>query len=90
MQAMNHQYHLERAVEAGEQVVRLVLITADYDRPPYFPGFVSKTHKTVVAKTLWNQSDIVLQIEMENEKFTVRYGKMCIRDRCSAGKKYFW
>lgn len=40
-QAMNHQYHLERAVSQGKQVLRLVLYTSDYDVPPYFPGFTT-------------------------------------------------
>ena len=39
MQASNHQYRLERAVEEGRQVLRLVLETADFEVPPHVPGF---------------------------------------------------
>lgn len=74
MQAMNHQYHLERALADGNQVLRLVRYTADYPCPPYFPGFTSKTSAEVVAEAAWADADIVLQIEMEGETFTVRYG----------------
>lgn len=90
VQAMNHQYHLERAVEDGKQVVRLVLTTAEYDRPPYFPGFSSVTYKEVVASAAWDRSEIILQIKMEHEKFTVSYGesKEALRELCVAdGRK---
>lgn len=90
VQAMNHQYHLERAVEDGKQVVRLVLTTAEYDRPPYFPGFSSVTNKEVVASAAWDQPEIILQIKMEHEKFTVNYGesKETLRELCVAdGRK---
>ncbi len=74
VQAMNHQYHLERTVDHGRQVLRLVRYTAEYPCPPYFPGFTSKTSGEVVAETDWANADIVLQIQMEGETFTVRYG----------------
>lgn len=74
VQAMNHQIHLERAQEDGKQVVRLVMYTADFSCPPYFPGFESETHRTVLAQTEWEEKDIVLEIEMDGESFTFRYG----------------
>lgn len=87
VQAMNHQYHLERAVSQGQQVLRLVLYTADYDTPPYFPGFQSVTHRQVMAETAWEAEEIVLQIQMEGERFTIRYGEtkdnlkeLCVAD----------
>ena len=75
VQAMNHQYHLERAIQDGRQVVRLVQVTADFDLQPYMPGFTSKTNREVIAETAWNEKEIVLQIKMEHEKFTISYGK---------------
>lgn len=74
VQAMNHQIHLERAQEDGKQVVRLVMYTSDFSCPPYFPGFESETHRTVLAQTEWEEKDIVLEIEMDGESFTFRYG----------------
>ena len=64
VQAMNHQYHLERAVQDGKQVVRLVLVTADFDLQPYMPGFTSRTNRKIVAEAAWNEKEIVLQIKM--------------------------
>jgi alpha-N-arabinofuranosidase len=74
VQAMNHQYHLERALVDGNQVLRLLRYTAEYPCPPYFPGFTSKTSCEVVTQAEWNLPSVVLQIDMEGETFTVRYG----------------
>ena len=74
VQAMNHQYHLERAFVNDKQVLRLVRYTAEYPCPPYFPGFTSQTSCEVVAEVEWSKSSVVLQVEMEGETFTVRFG----------------
>lgn len=57
-----------------KQTLQFVVTTADYDTPPYFPGFASTEYKKVLAETEWNEKDIVLQIEMHGEAVTVRYG----------------
>jgi alpha-N-arabinofuranosidase len=75
MQAMNHQYHLERTISNGKQVLRLELIKADYNVPPYFPGFESHTTHHIVAEVGWTTSEIVMQIDIQHEKFIVRYGE---------------
>lgn len=87
VQAMNHQYHLERAVSQGKQILRLILYTSDYNVPPYFPGFESVTHKEVIAETPWESDEAVLQFQIEGERFTVRFGEakdrlkeLCIAD----------
>lgn len=87
VQAMNHQYHLERAVSEGGQVLRLMLYTSDYDGPPYFPGFASVTHEELIAEVPWDAEEIVLQFQIEGERFAVRYGaerekleELCVAD----------
>lgn len=75
VQAMNHQLHVERACENGKQVVRVKLITADYQQPPYFPGFTSTTNRENICTVEYDKDTIVLQIEMHNEDFTIRYGE---------------
>ena len=62
------------------QILRLVLYTSDFNCPPYFPGFESTTHREVLAEVEWNEKDIVLEIEMDGEMFTFRYG--CRKRRC--------
>lgn len=86
VQAMNHQLHLQRAVKDGRQVLQLVQVTADYDRPPYFPGFTSETYQEIIAEINWEQADIVLQVDMNGEYFAVRYGtdESALQELCAA------
>ena len=74
-------------MEDGQQVIRLVRYTADYPCPPFIPGFTSKTNREMVAKAIWQDPSIILQIEMEGETFTIRYGSdaehletLCVAD----------
>lgn len=84
VQAMNHQLHVERALEQGNQVVRAVLVTAEYNHPPYFPGFVSETHRRILKSVPWEKEEIVLKVEMNEETFTVSYGdsEQCLQSFC--------
>ncbi len=84
VQAMNHQIHLERMQEGGQQKLRLVLYTADYQVPPYMPGFRSVNNEEVIAETEWNETDIVLQMQIRHEEVNVRYGsdRNCLRELC--------
>ena len=75
VQAMNHQLHIERALSNGKQVIQIVVITADYNRPPYFPGFESTTHREVLTEVPYDEKNVILQLDIENEDFTIRYGK---------------
>ncbi|MBQ9493354.1 MAG: glycoside hydrolase family 43 protein [Oscillibacter sp.] len=74
VQSMNHQVHIERAVSDGRQVLRVVVVTADFDTPPYFPGFAGHTKRETVAEIPCDWQEIVLQIEMNRQTWTVRYG----------------
>ena len=84
VQAMNHQLHVERAIEDGRQVLRTILYTADYDGPPYFPGFSSITHRTVLNSVPWEKENIVLAMDLNGEEFTVYYGNSrdCLKELC--------
>jgi len=72
---MNHQIHIERACEDGKQVVRVVVITADYIQPPYFPGFTSTTNREIICSEAYDKSEIILQLDMQHEDFCIRYGE---------------
>lgn len=89
VQALNHQYHLERAVEDGRQVVRLVCCTADYEVPPYLPGFVSVTKRQVIARAPWEEQQIVLRMKLDGERFIASYGstESDLRRLCEADGK---
>lgn len=86
VQAMNHQIHLERLRENGCQKLRLAVCTAEYEVPPYMPGFTSEKKEDVLAETDWNETDIVLQLQIRHEEVTVRYGsdRSCLREFCIA------
>lgn len=74
VQSMNHQVHIERAVSDGRQVLRVVVVTADFETPPYFPGFAGHTERKTAAEIPCDWRDVVLQIEMNRQTWTVRYG----------------
>lgn len=67
-----------------KQVVRVVIVTAEYNKPPYFPGFESKTSRRVIKSVCWNREDIILKLDMQGEDFTVYYGEQedSLRELC--------
>ena len=73
-QAMNHQYHLQIAMVDGVRKLQLVRFTSDFAVPAYLPGFTADTHREVLAEAEWNQDDIVLQVDMEGNRYTFSYG----------------
>ena len=75
VQAMNHQFHLELACVDGKTVVQLVQFTADYALPPYIPGFTSTTNRTVLASAPFDGEEIVLEMEMDENRYIFRYGR---------------
>ncbi|MBP3736402.1 MAG: glycoside hydrolase family 43 protein, partial [Lachnospiraceae bacterium] len=75
VQAMNHQVHLQLALSDGKPVLQAVIVTADYNHPPYIPGFEGLTTRRIVAQAPWEEEDVVLQIEMRGQTWKLRYGK---------------
>ncbi len=80
MQASNHQYRLERAVKPagdgageGQQVIRLVEVTADFEVPPFMPGFTSETHEKTIAEVPCESADVVLRLEAREEDYSFYY-----------------
>lgn len=74
VQAMNHQFHLELACEDGKTVVQLLQFTAEYDLQPYIPGFKSVTKRTVLASAPFDGGDIILEMELDENRCVFRYG----------------
>ena len=73
-QAMNHQLHFQLAREGEETVLQLLLYTADYDLPPYIPGFSSVTKRQLLAETPWHEETLVLEMEMCDNTYIFRCG----------------
>lgn len=74
MQASNHQYRVERVQEDGKQLLRLVLVTADFEIPAYMPGFTSVTHEKVLAQVPWEQEKVVLKFAAKGQDYNFYYG----------------
>ena len=75
VQAMNHQFHLELARREGQEVLELVQFTADYELPPYIPGFTSATNRKVLASAPWQEEEIVLEAELRENTYIFRFGR---------------
>ena len=74
IQAMNHQFRLERVKKKKKQLLRFAVSAADYEIPPYFPGFTSETRNEILAETEWDEESVILEIDIRGEAFTIRYG----------------
>ena len=70
----------------GRQILQFVMVTADFDMPPYFPMFTSETHREILGETEWNQPEAVLQIAMDGNAVTVSCGSSLedLRVLCTA------
>lgn len=74
LQASNHQYRVERIQEEGKQLLRLVLVTAEFDRPAYLPGFTSVTHEQVLSQVEWESEYIILKLVAKGQDYSFYYG----------------
>lgn len=74
-QAMNHQLHFQLAREGEETELQLLLFTADYELPPYIPGFSSVTNRQLLAEIPWNEESLVMEMELCDNDYIFRYGK---------------
>ena len=75
MQAMNHQYHLQLVRQDGKTKLQLMLYTADFELPPYMPGFSSVTNRVCLAETDWDSDEIVLEMELDENEYSFRFGR---------------
>ena len=74
VQAMNHQYHLQLAKEGEQTLLQLLRFTADYVLPPYIPGFTSITNCDMLASVPWEDEEIVLEMELNENDYCFRFG----------------
>lgn len=74
VQASNHQFRLERSMESGKQMIRLVQCTCEMKGFPWMPGFESKTTELTLAKTEIDCTDIILKITASGQSHSFYYG----------------
>ena len=58
----------------GQQVVRCVLVTTEYDMPAFVPHFRAKTNAQVLASAGYDGAEIVLKLEIRGREITLLYG----------------
>ena len=74
VQAMNHQLHFQLAKEGEQTLLQLLRFTADYVLPPYIPGFTSITNCDMLASVPWEDEEIVLEMELNENEYCYRFG----------------
>lgn len=75
IQAMNHQIHFEKLLINNKPILRVVLITMDYEGYPFFPNFSGKTNRKVLSSIPYNEKELILRMELDNQDYTFYYGK---------------
>lgn len=75
MQASNHQYRLERVQDEGRQLLRLALVTSEFELAPYLPGFTSETKEQIVAQVPWEDEHVVLRLCVHGQEYAFFFGK---------------
>jgi alpha-N-arabinofuranosidase len=74
MQAMHHQIRMERTCVNEVQLLRLILSTTHYDRPPYIPGFAYEHTEEILASVPWDETDVIIGYQAKGQKYDFIYG----------------
>ena len=74
MQACNHQFRLERSMEKGKQILRLIQCTSEINGYPHQPNFQCTTTEIELAKTEVDGENIILTITAKGQSHNFYYG----------------
>lgn len=75
VQASNHQLRLERSLSGGRQIIRLVLVTCEFNGFPFSADFASKTTETVLARAECSCDELVLEIVQRGQSVDFSFGE---------------
>ena len=75
LQACNHQYRLERAMQDGNGVVRFVKVTNDVNGGPHRPDFRTDTREQVVVTVPYNAEEICFKVVAKEQDYSLYYAK---------------
>ncbi|WP_238917157.1 glycoside hydrolase family 43 protein [Clostridium sp. YIM B02555] len=84
MQAMHHHLRVERTCENGKQLLKLIISTTDYDRPPYFPGFSYEHKEEIIACVPCDDNELILGFNAKHESYDFVYGTDLENMKCLA------
>jgi beta-xylosidase len=76
MQASNHQFRLERSLENGRKVLRLIQCTSELTGYPHQPHFKGVTTEIELAKVETDSKELILSIMVEGQSHSFYYGTM--------------
>lgn len=75
MQAANHQFRLEKVLENGQSVLRLIRLTTKQSGLPFMPGYQAETTETVLERHVVSFGSLVLRVEVRKQDYRFLYGK---------------
>ncbi|HHV11145.1 MAG TPA: glycoside hydrolase family 43 protein [Clostridiales bacterium] len=73
-QAMHHQLRMERTCEHGKHILKLVMSTTKYDRPPYIPGFSYEHTEEILASAPCEEKDLIIGFYAKGQSYDFVYG----------------
>lgn len=74
MQASNHQFRFERAMENGKQIVRLIKVTSDINGAPHMPDYYCHTDEQVLASAEYVGYMVCLKITALGQAHSFYFG----------------
>lgn len=75
MQAANHQFRLEKTLENGKAVLRLIRLTTEQEGLPFLPGYKAETTEAVLESHPVEEGPLVLKLEARRQDYRFFYGK---------------
>lgn len=74
MQAMNHQYKVQKVCKDGAQVIQFVQTTTDFNVPPYMPHFDGKTQEVILKEMVWDKEEVVIVMKAYGNDYNFYLG----------------
>lgn len=75
MEACNHHFKVQRVCKNGEQLLELVLVTAQFDVLAFSPQFTSETTENVLVSVPWNDEVVDIRLVASGLDYCFYYGK---------------
>ncbi|MBQ1311034.1 MAG: glycoside hydrolase family 43 protein [Blautia sp.] len=73
MQAANHQFRLEKLLEDGKQVLRLIRLTTWQKGLPFLPGYEAKTTETVLETHPVGDGELKVSVKFRRQRINFTY-----------------
>jgi len=75
LQASNHQFRFEKALQQAEPVMRLVRVTTVQNGLPFLPGYEAKSTEDILeCHGCSPDSEIILKVQVRGQEFRFYYG----------------